>query len=466
MHFLEFGQYSPLFHFRCHLVTFYFTQKILPGILVLDMKREKQMRGAICVKEIEREAEDSAIAFVEKYGSYLKLFESLVAASDFFSWRIIQSLLSLARHDPSHNEAMKLLGRNIFMIPYESKMLPCILVRLGKCVCDKNATETRKLLPLLVAAFPDIKPWEIRSTLPSFFMNTTSPGAIMDDELLAALDHFEIDMYFDYLSLLMDISLLARTDASLVREWCIISVSEKFNELHRENFFKVALPQSQSTKTNFHRDLSFLIDTSVRINDEYLTLELADEIIFKKRTTCNELLVKTVGYLRLMSLNRDTDNGKTFNEAITRQVLILFDKISKSPHQMCKNLIQLSDELAHLLNTISKFGNGEEEIITLMTNTVSPHELLEAFSRWTSHEVSMASIVNALRSCLISAIENGINDEISSSLLRVRKIRRKGTKSGLVLDSMRNGEISHLSDTRHQNKIWGTMANGIAIIDK
>ncbi len=422
------------------------------------------MRGQIEVKETMRQAEKSAIAFVEKYGSYLNLFESLVAASDFFSWRIIQSLLNLARYDPSHNEAMKLLGRNIVMIPYESKMLPCILVKLAKCVCDKNTTETRKLLPLLVAAFPHIKPWEVRSTLPSFIMNVTSPRAIIEGEVLVALEHFEIEIYFEYLSLLMDISHLARRDSLLVREWCIISVSE----LHLENFFKVALPYRQPTNTNFHRDLSFLIDTSVRINDDRLTLELADEIIFDSlNTASNELLVKTLEYLRAMSFKIDCDDdGKPFNEAITRQVLTLFDKITKSPHQTYKNLIQLSDEILSFLNKITKIGNGEEEIITLMTNTVSPHDLIQALSLWTPHEVSMASIVNALRTCLINAVENGINDEISSSLLRVHKIRCKGTKNKMIPDTRSNGEISHLGDTRQRNTIWEMMANGIAVIDK
>jgi len=91
----------------CFLLTFYFTQEILPKL----------------IGSADRETGDGQIseglAFVERYGSYLKLPMCLAYAAFIRSEEIISKLLSLAKHDLRHREALKETTKAHALVLYE-----------------------------------------------------------------------------------------------------------------------------------------------------------------------------------------------------------------------------------------------------------------------------------------------------------------------------------------------------------
>eukprot|EP00979_Chaetoceros_neogracilis_P017829 scaffold10290_cov174-Chaetoceros_neogracile.AAC.3 len=219
----------------CQLITFYFTRKIIPEITSLT---EEQHRQGTDVDVCRKQAENDAITFIQNFGSYLILFESLVSASQSLSKTVVHSLLTVAKNDPTHIDCTKQLLRNSSMIPYEPKLLSPLLLRLNEIINNPNAAVPENLLPLIVAAFPDLKPWQMRASLSSC---RSQPGDIINDQALKDMETKDAVLYYVYLSLLMNSSHMARMDEMLVKEWCIMSISTDFkseNKAREENFMK------------------------------------------------------------------------------------------------------------------------------------------------------------------------------------------------------------------------------------
>jgi hypothetical protein len=112
------------------------------------------------------------------------------------------------------------------------------------------------VLPFLVSGYPDLQPWMVRKSAYS-----------------GALGSLESQKnYYEYLSTLLDPMYgyeNARSDAELVREWCILSVSSEAPD-YRSNFYSVA----KETGKVFNRDLPLLLDLSMKISDYELSLAL------------------------------------------------------------------------------------------------------------------------------------------------------------------------------------------------
>jgi tRNA isopentenyl-2-thiomethyl-A-37 hydroxylase MiaE len=94
-------------NFSCFLLTFYFTQVILPKLI------ECADRDS-CGSQIS-----DAVAFVERYGSYLKLPMCLAYAAFLRSEEVISKLLSLAKHDLRHQEALLETAKANTLVLYE-----------------------------------------------------------------------------------------------------------------------------------------------------------------------------------------------------------------------------------------------------------------------------------------------------------------------------------------------------------
>ena len=63
---------------------------------------------------------DSTIAaFLKEYGSYLRMDTCLAYASVLRATFVIDLLLSIAKHDPRHREAMKQMSKSTSMLFYE-----------------------------------------------------------------------------------------------------------------------------------------------------------------------------------------------------------------------------------------------------------------------------------------------------------------------------------------------------------
>jgi len=442
----------------CKLVTFYFTRKILPNITALKEEHLYQ-RGDI--DGLREKAENDAIEFIQTFGSYLDLFESLLSASESLSKRVVHSLLSIAKNDPTHIDCTKQLIRNISIVPYEPKLLSSLLLRLDEIVSNPNASIPENLLPLIVAAYPDLKPWQMRVSLSSC---KTNPGEIICDTALKDMDTKDAILYYVYLSLLMESSHMARMDEVLVREWCIMSISIEFkseNSSRRENFMKVALIED-ATQSPYYRDLSYLLDASISIQDMSLTLELSSEIISKakKQSDC-ELLTKTVRHLMSIATNSINEGmSSQFDCTILKKVLVLLHDLEASKHKVCRESINVPEELLKLLNASTEKQQHEENITMLMSNVCSPRSYLKSIFAWEpSEHVPMLTMVSILRSCLVRGLEASIDgsDEISFALLRIREIRQKGMKD------QNNAELQQFNSGL---SIWEQMEQGSAIINK
>jgi hypothetical protein len=96
----------------CFLVTFYFTQEILPGIMT-------QGSGLVGWRNMRSFSEEDAIEFVDKYGAYLKLPMSVAYAAFTKSEPVFERLLELAKHDPRHKEALGEIARIHSIVLYE-----------------------------------------------------------------------------------------------------------------------------------------------------------------------------------------------------------------------------------------------------------------------------------------------------------------------------------------------------------
>ena len=65
-------------------------------------------------------AEGEITTFLKDYGSYLRMDTCLAYASVLRATFVIDLLLSIAKHDPRHREAMKQMSKSTSMVFYES----------------------------------------------------------------------------------------------------------------------------------------------------------------------------------------------------------------------------------------------------------------------------------------------------------------------------------------------------------
>ncbi len=63
--------------------------------------------------------EDAIATFLKEYGSYLRMDTCLAYASVLKATFVIDLLLSIAKHDPRHREAMKQMSKSTSMVFYE-----------------------------------------------------------------------------------------------------------------------------------------------------------------------------------------------------------------------------------------------------------------------------------------------------------------------------------------------------------
>lgn len=245
-----------------------------------------------------------------------------------------------------------------------------------------------------------------------------------------------------------------------------MSISTEFkseNSSRRENFMKVALIED-APQSPYYRDLSYLLDASISIQDISLTLELSSEIIFKakKQSDC-ELLMKTVRHLMSIATNSINEGmSSQFDSALLKKVLVLLHDLEASKHRVCRESINVPEELLKLLNASTAKQQHEEDITMLMSTVCSPRSYLKSIFAWEpSEHVPMLTMVSILRTCLVRGLEVSIDgsdaDEISFALLRIREIRQKGMKD------QSNAELQHFKTGL---SIWEQMEKGSAIINK
>jgi hypothetical protein len=178
-------------------------------------------------------------------------------------------------------------------------MLSAIVQRLRVIRSDKRVDVRRSLKNLAAAAFPDVRPWQLRTAL----LGPSNKREKKDEEDLG-------ELYYEYLSLLLHPlhgNPKARRDASLIQvrslklvkqntcsavaqffdyaqEWCLLSAEYKADAVkggderrrtRRENFLAVA-SRSSSHHLCYHRDLPMLLDLSMQANEFNLALDVGE----------------------------------------------------------------------------------------------------------------------------------------------------------------------------------------------
>jgi hypothetical protein len=91
----------------CFLVTFYFVHVLLPKLMISQDKE-----GSVSIL-------GDILTYLRDYGSYLRMDTCLVYSSALKATSVIDMLLSIAKHDPRHREAIKQMTKSGAMVFYE-----------------------------------------------------------------------------------------------------------------------------------------------------------------------------------------------------------------------------------------------------------------------------------------------------------------------------------------------------------
>lgn len=93
-------------------MTFFLTRKLRASALPSDTHQNHLLT-------LPQSAEDEALALIDAYGSYIDIHACLVIAGQLHSKSIVDKLLSLAKYDSQHKEAVKVLERARTILLYE-----------------------------------------------------------------------------------------------------------------------------------------------------------------------------------------------------------------------------------------------------------------------------------------------------------------------------------------------------------
>jgi len=186
---------------RCFLVTYYFTQRLLPKMAA------SRSRG-----EEKSDENNVLVDFVKNYGAYVKLHTCLAYAAALKCSDVIHELLELSEHDMRHREVIKLFAKRNALILYEPTMLSAIVKCLPLIRKEPSAERRQTLVDTCVSAYPDLLPWQVKQAL----IEPQGNGVSVREDMK--------ELYYYYLSSLLyplEGSEVARRDPGLVEvSWC------------------------------------------------------------------------------------------------------------------------------------------------------------------------------------------------------------------------------------------------------
>jgi len=434
---------------------------------------------------------NKVIQFVSSYGAYLQLHKSLLYAAEVQSEEIMQSILDMARYDVHHLDAIKTLDRRNSLILYEPAFLSALLIKLPMIKNDMNQMES--MLPILVSAYPDLKPWQVRKVV----YDCTGPF-----DSFEACKHMQtsdgfcygLRYYYKYLCVLLDQDEgndMARQNAELVKEWCMLSSSSQLGlDEMKKNFRKVASKKLGESDL-YNRDLPFLIDISVSIDDRRLALQLGEEIIHDKICSNDvKVMSMTLNHIRTIC-KKSIQEGAQYDGqhidmiSLKKSIILLQSMITSSNKFTFPATQNLSNELIELLNDLSNknicsnhtaldhnnsehiVSHKEEALIRLISNVVESNVALETISKWKKLTLAPSTVLASLRKCLMNGSTYGNRNEISGALLHIKKMRAQDRP-------ISRHSISFPSNTRpgalhpflSRGSIWRKVLKGEAVIEK
>ena len=390
----------------CRLVTFYFTRK--------------------CASQ---KAEEELATLIDTHGSYLDLHQCLVAAGKVHSQLLIEKLLEVAKNDSRHKESMKHLKKanENMLIFYEPQMLSALLEMLSS---PSTTSSDFDLTALLVSAYPDLQPWCVREMSSVENANT---------------------FYFKYMSSMLhheEGNDAARRDRELVKEWCLMFMSEEDTEnededLNRERFLHIASRDDESS-TLYHRDLPFLMDTSTKMSEFGLVLDIANEIVQSRRYRHNKQVLEDVlKHLQTISDVAVKGNDGELNANLLSQIITFFNVLAPflEKHQYELDLIAELTKLLEQCRTEesknpSYSSTNVDACITCVSENAPPSKSLQVFSQWEHSSIGSASLVSAIQTSLLRGAREGLRNELSGSLLRIKRAREEGRMPMMMENEM------------------------------
>lgn len=390
----------------CRLVTFYFTRK--------------------CAL---RKGEEELATLIDTHGSYLDLHPCLVAAGKLHSKLLIQKLLEVAKNDSLHRESMKHLEKldENMLIFYEPQMLSALLEMLPSLSAPSGDIDPTALI---VSAYPDLQPWCVREF--SCVENANS-------------------FYFKYMSSLLhheEGNDAARRDRELVKEWCLMLLSQDDTTntdegWKREHFLHIASREDESNIL-YHRDLPFLMDISTKMSEFGLALEISNEIVQSIKYRHNKQVLEDVlNHLQTTSDIAVKGNYGELNASLLSQIITFFNLLApcleKQQYEIdiIAELTKLLDQCrTEMMKNASYSSTNVDACITCISQNAPPSKSLQVFSQWEHSSEKSASLLSAIQTSLIRGAREGLRNELSGSLLRIKQAREEGHRPMLMENEM------------------------------
>lgn len=160
------------------------------------------------------------------------------------------------------------------------------------------------------------------------------------------------------------------------------------------------------------------------------------------------------------ALNLEGSFDGDMDDVLLRKIFGLFEKMASSKAAVCRDSIDVSNELYSLLQSCQNDDPGASEaelaFVNLLAHHAAPKYALQTLALW-APDYSSEYVIPLLHILLQRGTRHGITSEISGSLLRIRYARgqsqgRQDVKSTPPADSDRN--------------IWRRMFDGSVEITK
>ncbi|KAL7511838.1 hypothetical protein ACHAXN_008783 [Cyclotella atomus] len=429
----------------CSLVTFYFTRTYQPnGHLHLHLSEEN---------------ETMALNLIDSYGSYLDLYKTLVLAGMLQCQSMITKLVSLAKYDPHHKEAIQGLQKAKVLMFYEPNMLSALHELLQSGSYNSMSSPIDAFYNLLVSAYPDLPPMSVKAAAAS----NASAG----------------DFYFNYMSLIMhpeEGSDLAKRDGSLVKEWCSMLCSsveshDKKSEDSIACFLQIA-SASDEYSSLYHRDLPFLLDISIKMSQYNLALEIAKEMMSsltsKRDNSASVDLLQHIRHISEISIVENVDS------VLLGQVVAFYTDMSRRKidgfniaSELTKIFQQCIEETQH--NPSYDILSNLNACLTVLAENASPSDGIKVLSQLDLPVVDQQSKIHAIHNLLTRGARENVGSEISGSLLRIQRVReerRRFEEENFAVYNLDNSEATDDDTEESGGFIWPSILEGRVIITK
>ena len=274
------------------------------------------------------------------------------------------------------------------------------------------------------------------------------------------------------------------------QEYCEILTSQG----NSEGFFHIASRDDPSSRLYF-RDLPFLLDIGMRMQEFGLALNLgewrqptelfylldlrlipysctANEIISSRRYRKDRnILSSVIQHLSFISSKAVEGAGGELNTHLLCLVVPFLSEYA-SIFKSAGLDIDLMSELTKMLQVcLAKTQNDDEystsnidACISVISENSPPDKVLQVLSQWDHTTSHSSAFVDAIHTCLIRGVREGVRYELSGSLLRVRRAREEGRRPDVVTTSWNDLEQDASQDDGEHEKdgptIWNSVLSG------